>query len=38
MDVLQKNGGLFMDEIAQKLLSFGANETYVFHGVNSNVT
>jgi hypothetical protein len=34
----KKNSGLFKDEIAQKLLSFGANETYVFQGVDSNVT
>jgi hypothetical protein len=34
---LQKSG-LFRDEIAQKLLSFGANETYVFQGVDNNVT
>jgi hypothetical protein len=33
----KKNGGLFRDEIAQKLLSFVANETYVFQGVDGNV-
>jgi hypothetical protein len=38
MNVLQKNGGLSRDQIAQKLLSFKANKTYVFQSVDNSVT